>query len=62
MGDEEKYYSLIIVDDEEKIRNGLSRFGNWEALGFKIAAVYEDGKEALEHLEREKVDAVLTDV
>lgn len=62
MGDKEIYYSLIIVDDEEKIRNGLSRFGNWEAMGFKIAAVYEDGKEALDHLEREKVDAVLTDI
>lgn len=62
MRESETFYSLIIVDDEEKIRNGLSRFGNWEAVGFYVSAVYEDGQEALEHLQNEGADAVLTDI
>lgn len=55
-------YSMIIVDDEEMIRNGLRRFGNWEALGFCVAAVFEDGKDAFEYLCQHPVDVVLTDI
>ena len=55
-------YSLIVIDDEETIRNGLTRFGNWESVGFSVVATFEDGKEALDFLEHRPVDVVLTDI
>jgi len=60
--EQDSNYSLVIIDDEEVIRNGISRFGNWESLGFSVRATFEDGKEALEYLLENNIDAILTDI
>lgn len=54
-------HTLLIVDDELTIRQGLSSF-HWEELGFKAVAALEDGKQALEHVLSHPVDVVLCDI
>lgn len=55
-------FNLIIVDDEEVIRNGLSSIVDWNALGFKVVAKFPNGKEAIEYVKTNKVDIVLSDI
>lgn len=55
-------YYVQLVDDEPIIRNGLSRMIDWEALGFEISCLAQNGKQALEQLEVEKVDLIITDI
>lgn len=55
-------YNLIIVDDEEIIRNGFSKFVDWNRLNIKVVELFEDGKEAIEYLKKNDVDIVLTDI
>lgn len=55
-------YSLIVVDDEEIIREGISCFVPWNDMDYKVVACFEDGKEAIEYLKSNQVDIVLTDI
>ena len=55
-------YSLMIVDDEEKIRMGLKNLIDWEDMGFFVACDFSDGKEAVAYIEKQSVDVILTDV
>lgn len=54
--------NVQIVDDEPIIRMGLQKLINWEELGFEISCVAQNGKQALEQLETEKVDLIITDI
>ncbi|GKX28196.1 hypothetical protein SH1V18_06760 [Vallitalea longa] len=55
-------YDLIIVDDEEIIRNGLKKFIDWDSLDIRVVELFEDGKEAIDYLTNNDVDIVLTDI
>ena len=55
-------YKLLIVDDEQVIREGLRDLVDWSALGFKPVGVFEDGREVVEYLNRDKVDLIITDI
>ena len=55
-------YSVILADDEEQIRAGISRKINWEELGFKLIGEAENGAEALELCEQLRPDVLLTDI
>ena len=55
-------YRLIIVDDEEVIRNGLRSVVDWEALGFTVVGTFSNGNGALGYLRQQKVDVVLADI
>lgn len=55
-------YKLIIVDDEEEIRDGLSELVDWTSLGFMVAEKLQDGSHAIRYLQEHHVDAVLTDI
>ena len=55
-------YQLILVEDDDQIRNGLSRFFPWEQLGFQLAASFENGLQALNYMRSHPVDVILTDV
>ncbi len=57
-----EYYRLIIVDDEERARRSLSKYLDWHALGFHVAAALEDGSDAIAYMQAHPVDAVLTDI
>ena len=43
-------YSLIIIDDEIEIRDGLSKFFDWNALGFSVQHTFDSPIEALHYL------------
>lgn len=55
-------FKLLIVDDEEDIREGLADMIDWHALGFEVVAKLKDGKDAIEYIQSDKVDVVLTDI
>ncbi len=55
-------YNLLIVDDIENSRIGLSNL-NWESLGIQVAALVCDGDEALDYLDAHNdIQLVLSDV
>lgn len=54
--------NVLIVDDEPIIRIGLKSLVNWEEHGFRLVGEASDGCEALEHIRREPVDIVITDI
>ena len=55
-------YKVLLVDDEEEIRTGISRKINWAALGFSLVGEAGNGEEALELAEQLRPDLVLTDI
>ncbi len=52
--------NVLIVDDEENARLGLSKLLSCEG-GYRVSAV-SNGFEALQYLKLEKVDLVITDM
>ncbi|MBT3273992.1 MAG: response regulator [Spirochaetales bacterium] len=54
--------TLIIIDDERIIREGLRDMVDWHQLGFHVEGCFDDGKDALDYLAKQPVDAVLTDI
>ena len=55
-------YRVLLVDDEEEIRAGISRKIDWDSLGFTLAGEADNGEEALELAELVRPDVVLTDL
>jgi len=55
-------YYVQIVDDEPITRNGLNQMIEWEKFGFEVSCLAQNGKQALEQLEVEKVDLIITDI
>ena len=54
-------YRVMLVDDEEDVRQAIARKINWEEIGFQVVASAENGQEALELAERLHPDVVMTD-
>lgn len=55
-------YRIMLVDDEEEVREAMIRSMDWEQLGFTVAGDAENGEEALEKLEQLEPDVVMTDI
>lgn len=55
-------YKILLVDDEILVREAIRDKIAWRELGFSLAGDCENGKEAVEFLEKEPVDLVLTDI
>ena len=55
-------YRVLLADDEEEIRTGISRKIDWTALGFSLVGEAGNGEEALELAEQLRPDVVLTDI
>jgi len=55
-------YKLILVDDEEEVRNGIIEKIKWEQYGFKLVGEAENGREAIEMSEKFTPDVVITDI
>jgi two-component system response regulator YesN len=54
-------YKMMIVDDEFEIREGLNSF-YWERFQFQVIGLAANGKQALDLMQRNDVDIVLTDI
>jgi len=55
-------YTLIIADDEQEIREGLSRFIDWTAIGFECVGTAAGGHEAMQMIEGLQPDVALCDI
>ncbi|PRY81356.1 response regulator transcription factor [Alkalibacterium olivapovliticus] len=55
-------YSVIIVDDEPAVREGMNYLIDWEKAGFCVIDSAENGLEGLELIEKERPDLVITDI
>ncbi|MFS0781265.1 response regulator [Bacillus sp. 1P06AnD] len=55
-------YNLIIADDEEEIRNGLSNYIPWDQMGFHVAFQAKSGQDALDFANTHPVDVILSDI
>lgn len=53
---------VIIAEDERVVRKNLTEYINDNIEGFTVVASFADGKEAVEYLQRQQVDVVITDV
>ncbi len=54
--------NVQIVDDEPIVRIGLKKLIPWEEYGFRVVCEAQNGVEALEQLERHRIDVVITDI
>lgn len=56
------YYKVMLVDDEEEVREAMKRRIDWESIGFTVIATAENGEDALEKAELYDPDVVMTDI
>ena len=55
-------YKVLLVDDEEEVREAIRKRINWEEIGFTVVGTAENGEEALELAENCEPDVVMTDI
>jgi two-component system response regulator YesN len=55
-------YKLILVEDEEDVRESIVQEIDWAQHGFEVVDKAENGKEALDLIERWVPDVVVTDI
>ncbi|KAI7248154.1 hypothetical protein KC345_g11884, partial [Hortaea werneckii] len=55
-------YKVLLVDDELLHLTGLQCFMNWEEMDMEVCAAASSGFEALEVLEAQQIDIIVTDI
>lgn len=55
-------YEVLIVDDEQLIREGIRKLISWESYELQVVGSLANGEEALRFLEKHPVDIVITDI
>lgn len=55
-------YTVMLVDDEEEVRQAIIRKLEWNEIGFQVTGYAENGEEALEKAEILRPDVVMTDI
>ncbi|MDS0524241.1 response regulator [Clostridium sp. SHJSY1] len=55
-------YKLLLVDDEDEVREGIVKKIEWEKYGFELIGEARNGREALEIAEKDMPDIVITDI
>ncbi len=55
-------YNLIIIEDKKLIRNQLNELVEWSDYGFCVTGLFDNGKIALDFIETNPVDAIITDI
>jgi|GEM_PF-1084650 len=53
---------LVIVEDEDLLREGLVHYIDWTSLGFEVVGEASNGEAGLEIIEDTKPDVVITDI
>ena len=57
-----KRYTVVLVDDEEEVRQAIIRKLDWESIGFEVVGYADNGEDALEIAERLRPDVIMTDI
>ncbi len=55
-------YTILIIDDEPVIREGISENIDWQKHGFRLVGACSDGREGIRAVEELHPDVVLTDI
>ncbi|ABX42616.1 response regulator [Lachnoclostridium phytofermentans] len=55
-------YTIVVADDEEELRSAIIRKMDWNSIGFQVVGEASNGIEALEMVEKEEPDLLLTDI
>lgn len=55
-------YKLLLVDDEVDVREGLLHLIDWRSIGCEVVDTAENGREAMELVEKYLPDIVVTDI
>jgi len=55
-------YKVMLVEDEAVVRQGIVKKIDWQAHGFILSGVYEDGRQALEAFKETPAHVVITDI
>ncbi|CAM4287229.1 response regulator transcription factor [Paenibacillus tarimensis] len=55
-------YNVLIIDDEEPLREAIRILGDWEGLGVTEVLEAADGQAGLQMLEAHKIDLVMVDM
>lgn len=55
-------YKVILIDDEDEVREGIKYKTPWTECGFELVGDFENGRDAWEALDSLKPDAVITDI
>lgn len=55
-------YKLIIIDDEPRVREQLSKFIKWETLEIEMVRTFSNGREAFSFIQENEVDIVISDI
>jgi len=55
-------YKVMLADDDYPVIELLSEAIDWEALGFRLASVHENGEVAWEQAQRDMPDLLVTDI
>ncbi len=55
-------YRVMLVDDEEEVREAIKRRVNWDEIGFEVVASAENGEDALEKAKVFTPDVVMSDI
>lgn len=53
---------VVVADDEERVCRLIVALGKWEELGLKVAGTASNGIQALELIQKEKIDMLITDI
>ncbi len=59
---EKSLYTVVVVDDEEELRQAVCQMVNWELLGFRLVGSACNGLDALDLIEKFEPDLLLTDI
>lgn len=52
----------MLVDDDKLVTKFMEKMIPWEESGFKVAASFQDSEKALEYLQRNPYDVLITDI
>jgi two-component system, response regulator YesN len=55
-------YKVLIVDDEQNIRNGIKLLLDWNMLGFSSVDLAEDGDDAIDKIQNNEYHLIITDI
>ena len=55
-------FTIILADDEQQILLGMKKGIDWDTLGFVVAGIAGNGKEALELVEHTHADLLISGI
>lgn len=55
-------YKIILVDDEDEVREGIKHKISWSKYGFELVGDFDNGRDALEAIEQHRPDVIITDI